>query len=1009
MTTMATAKHIFAERAAAGNLSDAQVLNSNNAAGSEVPSKSDIVVAGGGIHGLIYAIHAAKHRPNDFKISLIEKSSKPGYKIGESTLPVFAMWCKMYGLTGEYLLRIFGVKDGLAFYFHNRDNQEDYSDFLINGTPGHYLSGYQLERPMSELLFTLMAQRNGINVYHGRKIDFASSKVGGGLQNSKIVISESKPGAKAADTVDTSLLVDATGRFRQLASKNASLHRFEGFNTDAFWGYFTYPDESKANYRHYEGSHTNHLCFPEGWFWVIRLLSWQGNPIANLMDMLTYLLDCAEAGVPGDQVPSTEELAKMFGLKYRWVTSIGVAARNDVKYPEDMSVYGSTEAERKFNYFVKKYPLIDEFMANHELIENLYGPGTTWFVRKTLTYQSPVVSGPGWLAIGDACGFTNPLYSPGINVGMASSTYAAELTHEALNGAKAANKAEAIEPFIRKTFAPYDEFVTRLIPALDQMNRFNYHCFRDPRLGAQIACMWQYFAGVIAGYDPVHVDGTLTLTPQNFIVYAKNWKWGSLVPEYNAVARKVIELLGPIPLEEAVPEATVQELIEFADKMKSVALSSNPVSSVRWAGKLRSHDNSLSYNAYKQGPVEYREQVSSVSVTDRQYRKTSTDHSRRASVAIVMASQSLAGRATLPGSLWTMAVYGQAAFVCRRFRIYAGRLLRELCPKFLEHQRKSPTGACAASLEPSLTPRPDGTSIQFLNGLRGIACIIVFNFHFLYAHTTTIFNGYNPTTEHRWLHQLPLLSLPTRGRAMVMVFFVCSGYVLSHRYLQLLRSGNLEAAQRSLSSLAVRRYIRLYAPPAVSMLMVALAAYIGIYDKSRAFNDGDTHRGYWEQHPPRLPSFMAQMNDYIGMLRDWGNPWSFTPYYYSLYDPHTWTIPLELRGSFALFITLVLRTRLRMPWGIILVAIITYSAHLYGRWELVSFLGGALVAEVHQISRLSQQLDWQYKENNASQDGLMLPCAAATILATPVSDLAARADAAQLESRQGTASGCEYL
>ncbi len=71
-------------------------------------------------------------------------------------------------------------------------------------------------------------------------------------------------------------------------------------------------------------------------------------------------------------------------------------------------------------------------MTHFEQIENLYGPGTTWFVRKTLTYQSPVVSGPGWLAIGDACGFTNPLLSPGITANMATSTFAAELTRKAL-------------------------------------------------------------------------------------------------------------------------------------------------------------------------------------------------------------------------------------------------------------------------------------------------------------------------------------------------------------------------------------------------------------------------------------------------------------------------------------------------------------------------------------------------------------------------------------------------
>ncbi|KAI6342793.1 hypothetical protein MCOR25_011163 [Pyricularia grisea] len=145
---------------------------------------------------------------------------------------------------------------------------------------------------------------------------------------------------------------------------------FEGFNTDAFWGYFTYPDdESEIPFRLYEGCHTNHICFPEGWFWVIWILSWQGNPTARLMDMLTYLLDCADAGVPGDQIPSTAKVTKMFGLKY----------------PEDLSSYGSTEAEQKFYYFVRKYPLINEFMSHFTLIEDLYGPETTWFVRKTLT------------------------------------------------------------------------------------------------------------------------------------------------------------------------------------------------------------------------------------------------------------------------------------------------------------------------------------------------------------------------------------------------------------------------------------------------------------------------------------------------------------------------------------------------------------------------------------------------------------------------------------------------
>ena len=191
----------FTERAAAQNLNETEILNSNNAAGPFPPPESDVVLAGGGIHGLIYAIHAskhkpdkikisvieknAKHKPDKIKISVIEKNAKPGYKIGESTLPLFSMWCKMYGLTSEYMLRIFGLKDGLCFFYLDREKQEEYTDFIIGGTPGVFLSGYQVERPISELLFTLLAQRNGVNVYHGREVDFKTTKVQGGLEKKK--------------------------------------------------------------------------------------------------------------------------------------------------------------------------------------------------------------------------------------------------------------------------------------------------------------------------------------------------------------------------------------------------------------------------------------------------------------------------------------------------------------------------------------------------------------------------------------------------------------------------------------------------------------------------------------------------------------------------------------------------------------------------------------------------------------------------------------------------------
>ena len=316
-----------------------------------------------------------------------------------------------------------------------------------------------------------------------------------------------------------------------------------------------------------------------------------------MMDMISYLLDLAEAGTPGDQVPSSEELAEMFGLSFRWTTSIGFAVRNDVKYPEDMSMYGTREAERKFNYFVQKYDLIKKFMGNFQLIENLYGPNTTWIIRKSLTYQSPVVSGPGWLGIGDSCGFTNPLHSPGITAAMSTSTFAAELTHKALENAKAADNEIIAELEIRKAFTPYNDFAKRLIPALNQMNKFNYVCFRDPRLGPQVSCLWQFFAGIgIPGWQLIRQDYNLSF--KTYVDHSVNWAWGSMVPEYDAVARKAIDLIAPIPLEDAVPNSVVGEVIDYSNTIKKYAVDSNRFN-FRWDGLLRYYDLSLNYNEEK--------------------------------------------------------------------------------------------------------------------------------------------------------------------------------------------------------------------------------------------------------------------------------------------------------------------------------------------------------------------------------------------------------------------------
>lgn len=44
-----------------------------------------------------------------------------------------------------------------------------------------------------------------------------------------------------------------------------------------------------------------------GWMYLIRMISWDGSPLAGLVDMINFVLDHAKAGTPHDEVPSVSE------------------------------------------------------------------------------------------------------------------------------------------------------------------------------------------------------------------------------------------------------------------------------------------------------------------------------------------------------------------------------------------------------------------------------------------------------------------------------------------------------------------------------------------------------------------------------------------------------------------------------------------------------------------------------------------------------------------------------
>lgn len=150
-------------RAAQPQLSDSELLNSNNRAG--FTGDVDVVVVGAGIIGLFYAIQLKTIFP-EVKIIVFEKSAAPVQKIGESTLSSLSRYTRSTIMSHDYMLRLFALKDGLQFYCIDEDGNS-----VISEDVGGLDLSFQFDRRVSELLLTMWAQEMGIIVNHGAHVE----------------------------------------------------------------------------------------------------------------------------------------------------------------------------------------------------------------------------------------------------------------------------------------------------------------------------------------------------------------------------------------------------------------------------------------------------------------------------------------------------------------------------------------------------------------------------------------------------------------------------------------------------------------------------------------------------------------------------------------------------------------------------------------------------------------------------------------------------------------------
>lgn len=238
-----------------------------------------------------------------------------------------------------------------------------------------------------------------------------------------------------------------------------------------------------------------------------------------------------------------------------------------------------------------------------------------------------------------------------------------------------------------------------------------------------------------------------------------------------------------------------------------------------------------------------------------------------------------------------------------------------------------------------------------LDGLRGVACLLVFNQHLSYNFSQAFLEGWNGQEDRNWIIQLPIIRILWSGNAMVAIFFVISGYVLSYKPLRQMQT-NSDQVLRTINSSIVRRGIRLYLPSFIATFMCMLLIRAGAFEYGReAYKDGYSLVTANEDPPHRFDTFGEQFWHWwetavLTMLYPW--TWNDTT---QNYDPHLWTIPTEFRCSMLLFLIQCGVCRLRLAFRLAaLTAAVCYCAYTDAE-QVVLFLLGMLMAQIDVIIR----------------------------------------------------------
>ncbi|KAH8726386.1 acyltransferase family-domain-containing protein [Phaeosphaeriaceae sp. PMI808] len=249
----------------------------------------------------------------------------------------------------------------------------------------------------------------------------------------------------------------------------------------------------------------------------------------------------------------------------------------------------------------------------------------------------------------------------------------------------------------------------------------------------------------------------------------------------------------------------------------------------------------------------------------------------------------------------------------------------------------------------TLGPKNQKSSIRrttWLDGLRGFAAFLVYLHHNqLWAHgnkgNTVFENGFGFEKRY-YFSALPFVRLLfSGGHFAVSIFFVISGYVLSVKSLSLIQSGKTVNTAETIGSALFRRWLRLFLP-----IIVVTLSWMSFRHMTHIWVDLQDMKDTFRED---LRTWYYTFKNYSFVFND--NVVAFCiPYH-----PHTWSIPIEFKGSIIIYTTLSALsrcTRNARLWCEI--GLMVYFLYIADGYYGAMFIGGMFLADLDLLSENGQ-------------------------------------------------------